>query len=229
MPVALAMRYGARYGRALEGLIRMSTLRERRTSPHEGSDPTGREEEQDRALLLRYRHGEEAAFEALFRRYQPYVYRVCLGMLGNGEDAADVTQEVFLRLHRRPDSYRGDAALGTWLYRVAVNCCLDELRSRKQRALRFLEEVEFHTEEADPAVAERLVMAGEEQRAVRRILSTLPPDYRAVLVLRHFEQLSYEELCGVLGLSLPQAKTRLFRARRLFKERYEGYTRPGPA
>ena len=182
----------------------------------------------DVRLLERCRAGDAWAFETLFRKYQSYVYNISLGMLCNSEDAADVTQETFLRLHRSLDSFRGDATFSTWLYRVAVNLCITELRRRRRSRFQFLEDV-IHDE--DPALHEELehpdeaIQQAEEARVVRRVLRTLPPDYRAIIVLRHFQQLAYEEICQVLGLTLSQVKTRLFRARKMFRDRFQSFTR----
>src|SRR3954447_14161483 len=95
----------------------------------------------DARLLERYRQGDAHAFETLFRKYQTYVYNISLGMLCNSEDAADVTQETFLRLHRNLESFRGDATFSTWLYRVAVNLCITELRRRSRSRFQFLDDV----------------------------------------------------------------------------------------
>ena len=182
----------------------------------------------DYRLLEQCRRGDRFAFEALFRKYQTYVYNVALGMLGNGEDAADVTQETFLRLHRSLDSFRGDASFSTWLYRVAVNLCITELRRRGRSRYQFLEDVKHDEdatlqEELGPSPIEAMELE-EDRKVIRHVLRMLPPDYRAVMVLRHFQQLAYEEIAEVLNLSLSQVKTRLFRARKMFKDRFEAYT-----
>src|SRR3954465_10138300 len=111
----------------------------------------------DLRLLERCRRGDAHAFETLFRKYQTYVYNISLGMLCNSEDAADITQETFLRLHRSLDSFRGDASFSTWLYRVAVNLCITELRRRSRHRWEFLDDVNHDEErpgaeeaEADP-------------------------------------------------------------------------------
>jgi RNA polymerase sigma-70 factor, ECF subfamily len=181
----------------------------------------------DVRLLELCRGGDAQAFEILFRKYQSYVYNVGLGMLCNSEDAADVTQETFLRLHRSLDSFRGDASFSTWLYRVAVNLCITELRRRGRQKFQFLEDVAHNedahlTEEPGPHPDEAIQQA-EERRVVHKVLQTLPPDYRAIMVLRHFQQLAYEEIAEVLGLSLSQVKTRLFRARKMFKDRFQAF------
>jgi RNA polymerase sigma-70 factor, ECF subfamily len=181
----------------------------------------------DFRLLEQCRKGDRFAFETLFRKYQTYVYNVSLGMLCNSEDAADVTQETFLRLHRSLDSFRGDASFSTWLYRVAVNLCITELRRRSRSRFQFLEDVQHDEdatilEEVGPSPDEAIELA-EERRVVQQVLRMLPPDYRAVMVLRHFQQLAYEEIADVLGLTLSQVKTRLFRARKMFKDRFQAY------
>jgi len=187
----------------------------------------------DVRLLERCRGGDAHAFETLFRKYQTYVYNISLGMLCNSEDAADITQETFLRLHRSLGSFRGDASFSTWLYRVAVNLCITELRRRGRHRFEFLDEVAHEEErpgaeelESDPTEA---IEQEEERRVVHQVLRMLPPDYRAVMVLRHFQQLAYEEIADVLGLSLSQVKTRLFRARKMFKDRFEAFTGEGYA
>lgn len=182
----------------------------------------------DRRLIERCRQGDAYAFEALFRKYQAYVYNVSLGMLGNSEDAADVTQEAFLRLHRSLESFRGDSTFSTWLYRVAVNLCISELRRKSRTRFQFLDELAHDekaafSEEPGPSPDEAIAQA-EEAQVVHRVLRTLPPDYRAIMVLRHFQQLAYEEIAEVLGLSLSQVKTRLFRARKMFKDRFISFT-----
>jgi RNA polymerase sigma-70 factor (ECF subfamily) len=191
-----------------------------RDVPLEANDP-------DLRLLDECRHGDPHAFETLFRKYQTYVYNIGLGMLCNSEDAADITQETFLRLHRNLDSFRGDASFSTWLYRVAVNLCITELRRRGRSRFQFLDEISHEedlrlSEESGPS-PEQAAQLEDERRIVRQVLRMLPPDYRAVMVLRHFQQLAYEEIAEVLNLSLSQVKTRLFRARKMFKDRFEAF------
>lgn len=189
-----------------------------------GSRESIQDTDPDARLLERCRRGDAEAFETLFRKYQTYVYNVSLGMLLNGEDASDVTQETFLRIHRNIGRFRGESSFSTWVYRVAVNLCITELRRRQRSRFQFLEEVRQEEdsplhEEIGPSPEEALELE-QERQVVRDVLQTLPPDYRAIMVLRHFQQLAYEEIAEVLGLTLSQVKTRLFRARKLFKERF---------
>jgi len=176
--------------------------------------------ETDAGLLARFVGGETEAFDRLFLKYQDYVYNICLGIVGNTEDARDCTQETFLQIHRAARSFRGQAQLSTWIYRIAVNHCRGLLRKRPKTPPASLEDPDFG-EMPDPGpppwrdVEQRAV--GEE---VREIVSRLPPDYRAALVLRYFQELSYEEMMQILGWSLPQVKVKLHRARRAFAALY---------
>jgi RNA polymerase sigma-70 factor (ECF subfamily) len=186
--------------------------------------------EAEAGLVEQFRRGDAAAFEALFRKYQTYVFNVCHGILGNAEDAADVTQETFLRAHRSMTGFRGDAGLSTWLYRVAVNLSITELRRRTRHRSHSMEELcqegapapVDDSRESEPGAA---LVIREESALVRKVLQTLPAEYRAVLVLRHFQELAYEEIAEVLQVSLSQVKTRLHRARRMFRDRFLLYTR----
>jgi RNA polymerase sigma-70 factor, ECF subfamily len=182
----------------------------------------------DARLVERFLRGDAQAFEVLFRKHQSYAFNVAFGLVGNAEDAADITQEAFLRVHRKMDRFRGDCTFTTWLYRVVVNLAITELRRRHRSRTLLMEDIAppeawRAEEEAEDAPLIHLEI-GEEREAVQRVLRHLPPDYRAVLVLRHFQQLAYEEICAVLGLTMSQVKTRLHRARRMFKERYQAMT-----
>jgi RNA polymerase sigma-70 factor (ECF subfamily) len=184
----------------------------------------------DARLVERFVRGDASAFEALFRKYQAYVYNVCYGILGNADDAADVTQETFLRAHRRMGQFRGEATLSTWLYRVAVNLSITHLRRHTRSRAQSLDELtaeggalmESDARDTEP---ETMLEVREECALVRKVLDTLPGEYRAVIVLRHFHQLAYEEIAEALEVSLSQVKTRLHRARKMFKDRFLLYTR----
>jgi len=180
----------------------------------------------DRRLVERFLRGDAHAFEVLFRKHQSYAFNVAYGLVGNSDDAADITQEAFLRVHRNMERFRGDASFTTWLYRVVVNLAITELRRRTRSRTLLMEDIApadawRSEEEVDDTPALHLEL-DEERETVQQVLKHLPADYRAVLVLRHFQQLAYEEMCQVLGLTMSQVKTRLHRARRMFKERYQG-------
>jgi RNA polymerase sigma-70 factor (ECF subfamily) len=171
-------------------------------------------------LIHAFVGGDVEAFDRIFLKYQDYVYNVCLGVLGNPEDARDCTQETFLRVYKSAGQFRGKAALSTWIYTIAVNCCRQLLRKRPKVGVVSLDEPDF-VELADPGPPPwRDLEAAEEEKCVRRLVAELPEDYRIVLVLRYFQDLSYEEMVRVLNWTLPQVKIKLHRARRAFAARY---------
>lgn len=163
------------------------------------------------SLLSAARQGEPWALERLFHAYQPDIYRLCHRMLGRAEDAQDATQTTFIRAFRDLSRFRGDSALRTWLYRIAVNESVSQLRRRKD--VQTLEEAGEPSHDSSRGMLERV--------AVAATLSRVSEAHRAILVLRFWEGLSYEELAQVLGISLPAAKMRLHRAREEFRRAYE--------
>lgn len=174
-----------------------------------------------------FRAGDHAAFEKVVRAFYPRVYRLCLRLLGQAADAEDAAQEAFLRVHRAASRYRGNAALSTWIYRIAYNTCLDELRrQRKARQARFDDGDVLEATLAaipDPGSGpEDIACTADELAVVRDILTELPFEYRAVLVLREIEQLSYDEIAAVLKCPVGTVRSRLARGRRLLAEKLRG-------
>lgn len=171
-----------------------------------------RAQAQDEASwLTAARHGEAWALERLYQSYQPQIYALCYRLLGRAEDAEDAVQATFVRAFRALPRFRGESSARTWLYRIATNEALGLLRRR--RDVPPLEAAEPSSPDRTAAVVERL--------AVRAALARLTPDHRAILVLRLWEELSYTEIAGVLGISLPAVKMRLNRARAEFRRYYE--------
>jgi RNA polymerase sigma-70 factor (ECF subfamily) len=177
----------------------------------------------EREALRRVADGDVEAFALLVERHQERLLRVCRRMLGDAEEARDATQEVLVKAFRKAGSYRPRGQVYTWLYRIAVNHCLNRLRRRK--VVRFLQlsgpggdETEGDAPPLDPATEAPDPLAELESRrrwqAARRALATLSPNQRAVLVLVRFEGLAYKEVAEVLGISLGAVESRLFRAMR---------------
>ncbi len=161
-------------------------------------------------------------FEEIYTLYSEPIYNYVLRMMGNSLDAADFTQEAFVKafasLQRNPRDYQ----IRPWLYRIATNVCLDELRRRgviRWQALDLLTE-RFSFEPADKETPERLVLYKEDVENVRAILDRLSPRYKLVLLLREQQELSYEEIGTVLGKPLSAVKSLLFRARERFRRVY---------
>jgi RNA polymerase sigma-70 factor, ECF subfamily len=174
----------------------------------------------DQNLIGSFRAGDEDAFDRLFERYQEYVYNVCLGILANPDDARDCTQEAFLRVYRKVGAFRGEAAFSTWLYRVAVNVCVGQLRKRPRNAVTSLEDENVREIADDGPEAWAGPVREADEAIVREVVAELPEDYRLVLVLRYFQDLSYEEMVQVLGYTMSQLKVKLHRARRAFAKKW---------
>jgi RNA polymerase sigma-70 factor, ECF subfamily len=162
----------------------------------------------DRILLEAAQDGDLDAFAALVRRHHAAVYRVALRMLGSDADAQDAAQETFVRAWRSLGRFRGESAMNTWLYRIVTRRCLDLIAAR--RPTEELGDAELSAP-GDPA--ERSEQR-ERFQAVLRAVSRLPGDQRAVLVLREFEGLAYEQVAEALDITVPAVKGRLHRARR---------------
>jgi RNA polymerase sigma-70 factor, ECF subfamily len=163
----------------------------------------------DAELVARYAAGDQAAARALTLRHAPRVYALARRMLGDGAEAEDVTQEAMLRLWRAAPDWEERAALGTWLYRVASNLCIDRLRRR--RALTGVELPEI-ADEAPGAV--RRLEADDRAAALQAALAGLPERQRLAIVLRHFEDRSNPEIAEALDLSVEAVESLLARGRR---------------
>lgn len=166
------------------------------------------EQAADGELVRRFAAGDPAAFEQLVSRHEKRVYNLCYRMLGSREDARDATQEAFLAALRALPSFRGDAALTTWLHRIAVNACFDVLRRQKRAPLAELAE-DAEPWPPSPDHAESAATAVDVQRALARV----PEDFRAVLVLHDVQDLPYEQIGAILGIRVGTVKSRLHRGR----------------
>ena len=161
--------------------------------------------------------GDAQAYETLVRRHQALVYRVAYRMLGNASDAEDVTQDVWLQVWASLSSFAGSAAFTAWLYRIAVNKAIGVAR-RRYRSVEQLDGEQPATaaggrQPAAPS-SEDAALAGERSRAVDAAVAQLGPDLRAAFVLRHFEDLSYQDIARVLGVPEATVRGRLVRSRR---------------
>lgn len=179
----------------------------------------------DRVLVERARLGELDAFRELVEGSRLNVYRLAYDLTGNRHDAEDLAQEVFLKAYRSLANFRGDAKWSTWLYRIAVNTCLDQRRKKSEQMMQYrdmadLEEVEGRGDGAHPdPPPDRMAEAGIIRKRIEAALGSLTPRERAVFVLRHYHDLPLKEIAGSLGVSEGSVKSFLFRAiQRLRKE-----------
>lgn len=167
----------------------------------------------DRDVIARCKRGELGAFEELYQRHSNRLYSVAYRMTGSAADADDLLQEIFLLVYRRLDTFRGEAALGTWLYRLAVNCCLDHLRSKQgkqQKATGFLEDLDVPEPAAPGSWRPDTVL---DRMELERAISQLPPSYRAAFVLYDVEGLEHHEVGDTLGIAVGTSKSLVHKAR----------------
>ena len=168
-------------------------------------------DEQDQALLNRYRGGDVSAFSSLVLKYQKPVYNAAFRVLGNVDDATDTAQTVFLRVVERLESYDSQHRFFSWLYRIAINEAIDFLR-RTSREDQFDEDHEYAAPEATNP--EHRYAAKELSVCVQAALMRLKTNERIVITLRHFNDCSYSEIAEILTLDEKTVKSRLFEARR---------------
>ena len=176
--------------------------------------------EQEAAIVRKVLDGDVNAFETLVLEYEKNVYNIALRMTGNSEDAADMTQEAFIKAYNSLSAFRGDSKFSVWLYRIVSNVCLDFLRSKNRRPTVSLSVEDDDGEDtqldvADESQSPGLLLDRKLTRdSVRRGLDSLPPDYRQILLLREMQGLSYDEIAQALGLEVGTVKSRIFRARK---------------
>ena len=161
----------------------------------------------DREAVEACQRGDRDAFDRLVERYQRDVYRLCYRYLNNHEDANDAAQDAFLRAYRAIGSFRGDSAFSTWLYRIAVNTCLNFRAARKPAGSELPDAL------VDPRPgAQARVEKDERSRRVRDAVSRLPEKQRATVILKIYHDLTHEEVAGILGATVGTVKANLFHA-----------------
>lgn len=176
--------------------------------------------EQEAAVISAVLDGDVDAYEALVKEYEKNVYNLALRMTGNSEDAADMSQEAFIKAYNSLGAFRGESKFSVWLYRIVSNVCLDFLRSKNRKPTVSLSTENDDGEEVELDIAdesqspEYLLDRSLTRDAVRRGLSSLPPEHREILLLREIQGLSYEEIADVLGIEEGTVKSRIFRARK---------------
>lgn len=163
----------------------------------------------DKALVRAFLAGQREAFDLIVERHRRNVYHLCYRFVGNHEDASDLAQDVFVRVFKGLRHFKGDSSLGTWLYRVSVNVCLNRAAVKRP----VLAPIEA-APPADPRAVDPLgrVVQGEQSEVVRRAISKLPPKQRATVMLRVYQDLSHEEISRILGTSVGAVKANFFHA-----------------
>ncbi len=169
--------------------------------------------EPDEELVRRAAGGDQTAFADLVRRHQDRVYRLCLRIMGDPDDAHDAAQDTFVSLFRKLDQFRGEAAFTTWLHRVGVNACYDILRRKKrQPLLHAVSDRDGAPPEPGPPAADHAdEVVGTRDAA--KALAQIPEEFRMVLVLADVQDLPYEEIAKVLDIPVGTVKSRVHRGR----------------
>lgn len=180
---------------------------------------------ENNALVVQAKQGNMQALEELLQRHEKIVYHIVLRTMGAGEDVKDLSQEVLLKAYRSLAKFDGKSAFSTWLYRIAVNTCIDEMRKRKGKQTYSLdaeleqEDGNYHKQFADPAdTPEQSLIRQELRQEVVTALEKLSPEHKTALVLREMQGFSYEEISEITQTPLGTVKSRISRAKIQLKE-----------
>lgn len=179
-------------------------------------------------LVRKAQKGDVKSFEILVRQYNRYVYNIALRMLGNPEDAKDASQEALVKAYQSIHTFRMDAAFSSWLYRITINTCKDELRKRRDSIIYFddasdegfslLETIASATE-IDPLIK---LERKEVMAKINEAIGQLNVKYREVIILKDIMEESYESICEILSLPMGTVSSRLNRGRLLLRESLKG-------
>src|SRR5437763_13559584 len=207
----------------------MRSLTKRRgRAPRPCRDSMETAQTSDEQMLERARAGDHEAFGELVRRWERRIYALTYGIMGREEDARDATQETFIAAYRNLAGFRGEAKVSSWLHRIAVNQCIPRQRRARVRA-------ETGIEDEVEAVGERFLSTGERHsparatearertEAVRKAVAALPPELREVVVMKEFEDLTFQEIADALQIPLSTVKSRLYTALKQLRMRLERF------
>lgn len=165
------------------------------------------------------------AFGEIVNRWERKIFALCYGMLGREDEAKDAAQEAFINAYRHLDKFRGDAKVSSWLHRIAVNQCLTRKRREKTRSETFLdeeknEEERFFVAPANQTPSHRFE-SNEKTRAVRQVINSLPEDLRQIVIMKEFEEMTFQEIAETLELPLSTVKSRLYTALKQMRMKLE--------
>lgn len=193
--------------------------------------PVSVKELSDHQLIEATKRGDEAAFAEIVNRYRSPLTNYLFRMLSDYEEAVDLAQETFVRVYFAIERYHTDYAFSTYIYRIATNLAISEIRKKKRRKLLSLSSF-FQTDEGDAqefhlpdekSLPDEDLIDAERSRTIEKAIATLPDKYRAPIILREIQELSYEEIAQILGLGLGTTKSRISRARGLLREKLKQY------
>ncbi len=172
----------------------------------------------EKRWVARARQGDDDAFTQLVELYQRPVFNLCYRMLGDPVEAEDAAQETFIRAYTRLASYDPNRKFSSWLLAIASHYCIDRLRRRRFNLVSWDDLPPWRWLPDPHPQPEEVTLRHESQRHVRELLDTLPPDYKAAVILRYWYDLSYQEIAETLDSTLPAIKSRLFRARQMMAQ-----------
>lgn len=176
-------------------------------------------ENQDQILIDRCLAGDSRAFNDLINRYKRQVFSLIFRLVHNQSDVEDIAQETFIKAYKSFESYDPSYPFLTWLFKIAHNSAIDFLRAKKPESLSIHDEENPLDIEATDTSLEERIEASSQQELIEKVLGTLPPLYCEILVLRHQQELSYEEISQSLDIPVGTVKIRLFRARDIMKQK----------
>jgi RNA polymerase sigma-70 factor (ECF subfamily) len=190
----------------------------------------------DEELMQKVKKGDVEAFDILVRRWENRLFNVIYRITGDFETSRDIRQEVFLRVYQSAKGYRSGGHFSTWLYRIAINCGINELRKRKRRQTLSLSASEFGEEEtfqdalldSSPGPDE-IIQQSEMDEQVRAALNRLPDEQRVVIVLRHYEGLKFHQIASILNCPLGTVKSRMHHGLEQLRAKLKRYCWEGEA
>jgi RNA polymerase sigma factor (sigma-70 family) len=179
----------------------------------------------DEVLISDALNGEQEAYQELLNRYQKTVFHIVVKIIRNSDDAQDLVQETFMRAFNTLESYRSEFRFSTWLCKIAANCSIDYLRKKKIKAYSMDKpfetkngtvEVEIEDKGANP---EETLLRKQQMISIEEAIESLPPKYKQVIIYRHHDDKSYEEISRIMSIPIGTVKARIFRARELLKKK----------
>ncbi len=179
--------------------------------------------EEDILLVAKARSGDERAYRTLLQKYERAVFSICLRMVRNRDEATDLAQESFIKVFHSLERYNPQYAFSSWLFKITSNLCIDHLRKRRIDTFGMDDPIdgeggEIQRQYVSPGPnPEELYVRGEKVRRLEEAIAALPEHYRIMLILRHQEDLSYEEISDSLSIPLGTVKARIHRAREMLK------------
>jgi RNA polymerase sigma-70 factor (ECF subfamily) len=180
---------------------------------------------EDKKLIELALNGDETGFRSLLEKYRNLVFSIMLKMVRNKQEAEDLTQEAFMKAFASLSSFNDEFAFSTWLMKIASNNCIDFLRKKKLKTYSIHEPIQYKDEKIEIEIPdqdptpERTLIQSERSRMIEQTINELPERYRYVIILRHKEEKSYEEIAEIMNLPLGTVKAQIFRAREILNKR----------